>query len=180
MKRITFTAAASTILALLLWGGFGTLVWELGNARVRLATREAENVVRDDRDRSSGQLQTLMRDTREEREALDGLIRTDALAAAATLEAAGKSAGVTVSINGAVSGELEGTQSDDVRAVTLVANAEGEFSSLMKVAALFETLPFPSRVEAYEFGALPPVKGTKDPWRMTARIRVLIPSEKNQ
>lgn len=180
MTRVKSTSVLSVILALLLWGGYGVLVWELGNARTRLATREAENIARDNQDRSSGELQILMRDTRAYRDALEALVKTDALAAAATLEAAGKSAGVTVSINGAVSGELEGTQSDDVRAVTLVANAEGEFSSLMQAATLFELLPFPSRVEAYELSSLTPTKVLKDPWRMTVRIRVLIPSEKTQ
>lgn len=49
----------------------------------------------------------------------------------------------------------------------------------MRAAQIFESLPFPSRIESYEFFSREPAKGQKDPWRMTMRLRVLIPAEKS-
>lgn len=172
---MTLGAGVSAFIAVALWAAFGVMVWQLGEVRAKVATRAADLVVRDERDQSSAQLQTLMRDTKESRAELSNLLKTDALAAAATIEAAGKRAGVPVSIGGAVASEIKGTASSDLREVVFVANAEGEFVNLMKVAELFETLPFPSHVESYEFFSLDASKGQRDPWRMSARIRGIIP-----
>ncbi len=163
--------------ALLLWALVGIAVWQIQEMRDRIAIRESDLVARDERDRLAAELQSLMRDTRDDRAALEQLTTTDALAAAATIEAAGRQAGVTVEIGGAVSSQLQGAQAPGLREVTVVANAEGEFSSLLQAASLFESLPFPSRIDSYELHAVPPIKGVKDPWRMSARIRILIPSD---
>ncbi len=180
MTRHTIAAWGAALIAALLWGGYGFLVWQLGESRVRLATRQSEAQLQEERGRSAASLQSLMRDTKEERAALGVIMRTDALAAAATIEAAGRKAGVAVTIDGATMATLTAVQSSDIRAVTLVATAEGEFSALMRAAHLLESLPFPSRLESYELTALDPTKEKKDPWRMTVRIYALIPSESTQ
>lgn len=172
---MTLLAWANVFLAIALWGGFGIMVWQLGEVRTKVASREADLLIRDERDRTSAQLQSLMRDTRDERMALENLATTDALAAAATIEAAGKKAGATVSIASAVTeGEKDGSSSE-LRAVTFVANTVGEFPRLMHVAELLEALPFPSHIDSYELFSLDPEKGQKDPWRMSVRIRAIIP-----
>lgn len=172
---MTLVAWGSLLIALILWGAFGILIWQLGEVRAKVAARESDMMARDEKDRTSAQLQTLMRDTREERAALAQLSTTDALAAAATIEAAGKRAGATVSITSAVSEEAKGGESSDLRAVTFVANTVGEFPRLMQVAELLEALPFPSYIDSYELSSLDPEKGQKDPWRMNVRIRAIIP-----
>lgn len=172
---MTIGTWGSVLVAMALWVGFGVMVWQLGEVRAKVAAREADLAIRDERDRSSAQLQTLMRDTKEERADLARLLSTDALAAAATIEATGKRAGVSVSIGGAVASEIKGTASSELREVVFIANTEGGVSDLLKVAELFETLPFPSHVESYEFASPDATDKQKDPWRMSARIRAIIP-----
>lgn len=172
---MTFMAWGSVLIALALWSGFGVMVWQLGVVRAKVAEREANLVARDEKDRTSAQLQTLMRDTRDERMALSNLASIDALAAAATIEAAGKKAGAIVSIASAVTDEAQKVASSDLRTVTFVANTVSEFPRLIHVAELLEALPFPSRIDSYEFSSLDPEKGQKDPWRMSVRIRAIIP-----
>ena len=175
MTRMTLIAWVSMLVALVLWGGFGVLVWQLGEVRTKVAARKTDLMVRDEKDRTSAQLQGLMRDTRDERAALANLSTTDALAAAATIEAAGKRAGATVSIASAVSEEVKSGASSELRTVTFVANTVSEFPRLMQVARLLEALPFPSHVDSYELSSLDPEKGQKDPWRMSVRIHAIIP-----
>lgn len=175
--RRTITAWSVVVVAVLVWSGFGFLVWQLGESRIQLSARHMESKAQEERSKSAAALQTLMRETKEQRAVLNGVIQTDALAAAATIEAAGRKAGLTVSIQGATTVNVQGAQAADVRAVTLVASTEGEFTSLMRAAEIFESLPFPSRIESYEMTALEPTKTRKDPWRLTARIYALIPSE---
>ena len=174
MTRITLVSWGGLFIALALLAGFGVMVWQLGEVRTKVATREANLIASDEKDRTSAQLQTLMRDTRDERAALAERVSTDALAAAATIEAAGKKAGVVVSIASAVT-EANVNASSDLRTVAFVANAVGEFSNLMHTAELLEALPFPSSIDSYEFSSLDPEKGQKDPWRMSVRIRAIIP-----
>jgi Tfp pilus assembly protein PilN len=175
MTRMTIFAWVSAVVAISLWSGFGLMVWQLGEVRAKVAMRDAELKVRDEKDKNSAQLQSLMRDTREERTALANLSTIDALAAAATMEAAGKKAGATVSIASAVTDAAGNEISSDLRSVTFVANSVGEFPRLMHVSELLEALPFPSRIDSYELFSLDPEKGQKDPWRMSVRIRAIIP-----
>lgn len=174
MKRTALIAWGSVVVSIALWVSFGLLVWQLAEARAHVSQRESDLIARDERDRMSAQLQTLMRDTREERETLANLSSVDALAAAATIEAVGKKAGVTVSIASAVSNEAQEGSTNNLRAVTFVANAEGDFARLMRVAQLLETLPFPSRVQSYEFSAQDVSKTQKNAWRMSVHIHAII------
>jgi len=176
-SRIVTLSWIGILCACIVWAAFGAMVWQLGEMRLRIAQHETEERAQVERDKISAQLQTLMRDTREKRQTLNELIRTDALAAAATIEAAGKKAGVSVTIDAAVASELDHAAASEVRIVVIVAQAEGEFSDLMKAASLFETLPFPSSVESYVLSSLKPTKNHPDPWRMQTRIRILMPAE---
>lgn len=177
-RTFSFGVWTMVVVAILLWTGFGLLVWKLGEERVRAVTQTADAVTMRERERVAGELSTLLRDTRAEREALDQLTSTDVLAAAATIESAGKAAGVKVSIEGA-SNQINGPQVAGFRTVVVIADAEGKISSLLKAAQLFESLTFPSLIESYELIADPIIsgKGSTGLWRMTTRIRILIPAE---
>lgn len=162
---------------LVVWSLFGVLVWQLGEVRTRVAENQSQKMTQEENDRAHSVVQSLLRETRDERSALEKFMNTDALAAAAAIEAAGKRAGVAVTIGGAVPSQNSAVNTESIREVTMVANAEGEFPLLMRAAEIFETLPFPSRIESYELSSLDRRPGQKDPWQLVARIRVLIPSE---
>lgn len=176
-RSLIFGAGINVLIAIMLWSGFGVLVWQLQEVRGRVVVREEERAKQETTEATASELQALMRDTRDDRLILDQVVKTDALAAAATIEAAGRKAGVTVSIEGATVSDASGASSPDLRVATVVATAEGTWPHLMNVASLFETLPFPSRVESYEFSSLDTSKTQRNPWRMSARILILIPSD---
>ena len=58
--------------ALLLWALVGIAVWQIQEMRDRIAIRESDLVARDERDRLAAELQSLMRDTRDDRAAPPG------------------------------------------------------------------------------------------------------------
>ena len=176
MSTRTLSAWGSLLIAILLWAGFGLLVWQLSEERARYASLKADVALQEGRDKASAELRGLIRDTKDEREALEQLSRTDVLAAAATIEAVGIAAGARVSIESAASTSLGGKQTKDIGAIVVVAHAEGTFQSLIQAAALFESLPFPSMVENYEMQASPRSSGRGDSWSMTARIRIMTSS----
>jgi hypothetical protein len=153
-------------------------VWKLADERANYALLKADVFLQEEREKSSAELRTLVRDTRAEREALEQLSHTDVLAAAATIEAAGNVAGVEVTIGNATTARLTGSPSEDLQAVIVLANAEGTLQALLAAASLFESLPFPSLVESYElYEVTSKSKSTAGQWHMTARIRILTPSE---
>lgn len=178
MRTVRLGAWIGLLCALALWAGFGLIVYELGRERARLDSRRADIALAENREKTAAQLRALIRETKSERDALERLARTDVLEAAATIEAAGKVAGARVSIGEAASTPLNNRGTKALREVVVVARAEGTLDSLLKAAALFEALPFPSSVESYEIWATPGPKGPRsDLWNMISRIRIITPSD---
>ena len=58
----------------------------------------------------------------------------------------------------------------DLTAMDVVVNANGTFAALSRAVALFETLPIPASLEAFEMAR---VERT-DTWQLTARLRILM------
>jgi hypothetical protein len=176
MRSLT-TAWGSLLVALALWGGFGFLVSQVSAERERYATLKADIAQQEGREKTATGLRSLLRDTKDERDALIQLSSTDVLAAAATIEAAGQAAGVDVIIESAATTPLGGKQTKELHEVVVVAHAEGTQQALLKAASLFESLPFPSRVQSYELQSIPSTNARTERWSMTMRVRIVTPSD---
>jgi hypothetical protein len=162
----TWTAIMMVCVALVAWGGFGALVWQLSIARADYASTlelSKENALRGE---SAARLQTSIDATVAEREALEQLVAVSILRAVEVIEQAGAAAGASnVTI-----GEATPTgTSEGLSIITIVVNASGSFGALMRAVALYETLPIPATLEQFELVKLSEERS----WQLTARVRIL-------
>ncbi len=162
--------------ALCVWILFGVLVWWLGVERAKYAAALESAAQNKNQEQAASLLRNTMRDTEADRKALEAFMKVDVLTAAATVEAAGKSLGMPVTISGAVSKPL-GTaeQNTDVSAVSFTVRAEGPRESLFELVRRFETLPFLSTFESVEINHALDEKG-KDTSTLTVRLRMITTS----
>lgn len=161
------------LVTVLVWVVFGFFVWQVGVEQERYATARAEGKLREEQEKTGGQLHTLVRETEGERHALEALVQSDVVAAASAIEAAGAASGATVVVEGATSEQV----GEGIRAITVVANLEGTFQSLMRAVTLFESLPFPSKVESLDIeSSSGDTRSAKSLWRMSAKIRFITTS----
>ena len=162
------------LVAILLWVGYGVMVWQLSAERERYATLQSDIASRQEEEEVNTRLRTLVRDTTEERDVLQALTQTDILTAVSTIEAAGRASGTNLTIQNVTepSGSAGG-----VRTVTLTTHAEGSVSALIKTLVLLESLPFPSVVESVRFEANDTPQSTRtNTWQMTTRLHVITTS----
>lgn len=181
MRSHTFfyIACTTALAALLMWMGFGILVWRLQAERGEQATSQAASVTEAEREKSLTSMRAALRETRAHREQLEELVQADVLTAASTIEAAGTAAGVKVTIGGAVSSSLSTREAPgELRSVAMAVEATGRLPALLQLVELFETLPFPAVIETLDFDMVSDEAG-KAPhdWRMNARIRVITTSK---
>lgn len=139
------------------------------------ATNVAQSEQQVDRAARTLRLSGIVADTKDERERLDTLIQPDVVSIVDTIEAAGAAARVKATVSDAlpqgISRELPGGQ--PLQAVAFVVQAQGSFSSLMKLLALFEHLPLVSSVEEVDLEQSSAANPKTATWHLTARIRVL-------
>lgn len=157
--------------AILSWGGFAFFVHTLNTARVAYADSAAIYEAESLRGEGATRLRAIVRDSEAERAALESIVRISLLDAAETIEAAGRTAGATnVSIGEASPGSSSASQK--LSTYTFVVNAQGSFASLTRAVSLLEALPLPALVEQFE------ISKTDTTWRLTARLRTTLASQK--
>ena len=175
MKRsIMYIALAALLLALCAWGAV-----LYGASEIRhLASKRAEQAIAAgrefDRTAYAQRIAALAADTEGDRMRLGELLQADIVTIIDIIEAAGKSARVTVRVSDALpAGGAEALPGGgELQAVEFIVQTTGTFSSLMQAATLFEQLPLPSSVQQIELERSTGEQSTV-PWRMTTRIRVL-------
>jgi len=167
--RMKLLAWGTLTLALALWGGFAFLVWTLYGERAAYALAQTTVEEESLRGQSTARLLAAVHDTEAERAALESLLNISILKAVEIIESTGKQAGAEVSIGEAT--PLSGASAPEaLTTVSIVANASGSFSSLVRALGLFETLPVPSTLESFEMEKI------DTSWRATVRIKVLLSS----
>ncbi len=169
MRNIIITWSL-VLLTLVAWGGFGFLTWQLHAERTSYVQALSETVSKSARDEAMTRLRATLQASAYERAALEKIVGVSILNAVEVIEEAGRSAGAT----GVTIGEatpITGT-AQKIGGVTIVVNATGSFTALMRTVSLFETLPIPATVEMFE------VSKGESTWRLTARIRVTLNNDK--
>jgi hypothetical protein len=128
----------------------------------RAVELEKQNTTEIDADRAT---KALLRDTREARMRLaDIAAGKDAIAIISMLEGLGRSAQAPLVVDTVgVDASLKGT---DLRAVNVMAHAEGTFLQMFTLLQYIEAMPAPGTIDAFEL-----VQGTK--WRLTVRMHIL-------
>jgi hypothetical protein len=156
--------------AILAWTGFGGLVFQVESERTDYAEALSRSEEEATRGESAARLRASVESTEAERAALESILNISILRAVEVIEQAGRAAGASdVRIGEAtpVSGA-----SEKLAAVSVVVNASGSFTTIMRAIALFETLPIPATLEQFELEKI----DQTNTWKLTARLRVLLAS----
>jgi len=173
-SRILILAGVSIILAIALWVGYVFLILALTSEREAYALLISAAEVQEQRDRAASRLRAVARDTRDDRERLEELLRTDAIQAAATIEALGKKSGTQLVIEGATS------QGSEIATVYVTLGADGTLPALSALIRNLENLPFPSSVDAVSLESRPaPDKKGAERWHLTARVKIMTTATNN-
>ncbi|MEK7601166.1 MAG: hypothetical protein AAB480_01370 [Patescibacteria group bacterium] len=173
--RSTYIGWLSLCVAFGLWGAVIYAALSIQTQARVSATNVAQSEQQIDRAARMLRLSGLVADTKDERARLDSLIQSDVVSIVDTIEAAGAAARVKATVSDAlpqgVSRELPG--GEPLQTVAFVVQAQGSFSSLMKLVALFEHLPLVSSVEEIDLEQSAGANPKTATWHLTARIRVL-------
>ena len=162
-------------LALGLWGAVLYVALFIQTQAQLSATSVAQSERQIDRAARMLRLSGIISDTKDERARLDGLVQSDVVSVVDIIEAAGVSANVNATVSDAlpegVFSELPG--GPPLQTVAFVVQAQGSFSSLMKLVELFEHLPLVSSVGEIDLERTAAANPKLATWHLTARIRVL-------
>ena len=164
----TWLAWLMVVVASLAWTGFGGLVFQLSNERAEYAdalARSEEDSLRGD---SAARLRTTVESTTQERAALESILDISILRAVEVIEQAGRAAGADDVAIGEATPISSATA--DLAGVSIVVNAKGSFTEVMRAITLFETLPIPATLDQFELEKM----SQATTWRLTTRLRVLL------
>ncbi len=173
--RSAYIGWLSLGLAFGLWGAVIYTAFSIQTQAQTSATSVAQSEQQIDKAARTLRLSGIVSDTKDERVRLDGLIQSDVVSVVNIIEAAGAAAYVSATVSDAlpegVARELPG--GPPLQAVAFVVQAQGSFSSLMKLVALFEHLPLVSSVVELDLERNAATNPKVASWHLTARIRVL-------
>jgi hypothetical protein len=122
---------------------------------------------------------TIALDTAPARETLESVMRSDITDFADTIEATGKSVGVSVRVKAALpvgnSDEIVG--GDSLHTLAFIVQAEGSFAGLVRFEKTLESFPAFASVQQFEFERVQSVEKNAPPWRSTIRLHVITTSD---
>lgn len=169
--RTTLLAIASLLLAIILWGAFGYLVFMLPRERAEYAEALAVSAQEAVRAESSSRVKAIIQDTEVERAALLSLLQVPLIDAIKIVEDAARAAGASqVSIGEAtpLSVKNPSPAPPPTTHVAVVVQAQGTFPALLRAVSLFETLTIPSTLDGFD------LEKTEKGWRLTARLTLAV------
>ncbi|OGG58575.1 hypothetical protein A2765_02520 [Candidatus Kaiserbacteria bacterium RIFCSPHIGHO2_01_FULL_56_24] len=170
MRLLHLSAWGAFVAAIALWCGFGLLVWTLYGERADFTRTQAAMEQDALRGESAARLHASVQDTATERASLESLLDMSILSAVEIIEKTGRQAGATDVSIGNASPLTGAATTKDLTPFSIVLNASGSFSSLMRAASLFETLTIPSTLEQFE------MEKTGNSWKSTIHLKILLSS----
>jgi len=157
MKYLQFSHTLAVIMVLGAFaavGGFGWLVYDFFSDRTALAELQFSYEEAVQKNTYAASIRALLRDIEKERAELDGITQGyDPVETIRIIEEAGRTAGVTVTVNAVTSGT---PAPEDPTLTSFVINLDmaGPFERMHRFAALMETLPLPAEIEQARFEKL--------------------------
>lgn len=170
---IRYGAWGALLAAVFAWAGAGFFGWTImQDERIRTESVQSAQEFSTRKD-SAVRVHALAVDTASARARLDDLLNVGVVSAVDVLEGVAKVAKVDVKLSNTQSDSV-GVQSgpSSVKAIGFVVSAQGNFASMMRLLALFETLPLPSSITRFDLERTSGTSGAS-PWRLNAYIRVL-------
>ena len=169
--RTTLPSIASLLLAALLWGIFGYLVFALPQERAQYEEALVVSAQEAVRAESSARVKAIVQDTEVERAALLSLVQVPLIDAIKIVEDAARASGVrTVSIGEAtpVSVKTPSPAAPPTTRVAVVVQSQGSFAALMRTVSLFESLTIPATLDGFD------LEKAEEGWRLTARLTIAV------
>lgn len=177
--HLQYIAWLTLLFAVLAWTGVGYVYWTLSSAS-EIVSGDSALLEQSAKGEAEVRILTLARDTRMSREALEQFADTDIVSIVEFIEQAGRDAGATVKISQVLAGARPTSASPDVpttRPVSLILDAEGAFTPLIRFVSLLYALPLSSSVEYFNMEYETATPGRSAFWRLTTRLKVLTTSD---
>ena len=169
--RTTLIAITSLVLAILLWGVFGYLVFALPRERAEYEDALVVSAQEAVRAESSARVKAIIQDTEVERAALFSLLQVPLIDAIKIVEDAARAGGArSVSIGEAtpVSVKTTSPAAPPTTRVAVVVQSQGSFAALMRTVSLFESLTIPATLDGFD------LEKAEEGWRLTARLTIAV------
>lgn len=176
MNKFTYIAVILLVLAVAAWTGVVYFAQSIQQQESDLASAAQSQEQTSDAQTSSVRLHALAQDSAAESATLDSVLGSDVASIVSTLQATGKSAGVDVTLSGALpeSAPSADAAASQINAIGFVVEGSGTFTALMRVAELLETLPLPSSVQQLDLQRVNDSSGAPTTtWHLNAYLRVL-------
>lgn len=158
-----------SVFVVLVFAGFGFLVWFVNARAAELSTLEQELMVQSAREKQADEMGDFVNDIANEEQHVRSFFihRNDVVAAIKTVEALSDSVGVPVSI---AQVDVAGQTADVPGVLTMRVSATGSWQAVNKLLTLLEHLPFHARLDqvALSTGSGPAEKTS--PWTLQAII----------
>lgn len=170
-----YLAYGAIAVALCAWIGVGFFAMLIRTRHAGYIDRMAEVVKQTELAADGARLHVLASGNLERSSKLDAIVASEVHVIIDTIRSVGTSAGVPVKISGALPASVPKGQKD-MHAVAFVLESTGSFSSMMRVLALFDTLPLPSSIELVDLSreaAPPPPARPSQVWRLNLKLRVI-------
>lgn len=150
----------------------GLLVWTLWADEAARAAQISAAQSASTKTADAQRLQSIARDSADDRAALDVLAHTDIISIVDTIDALGGEAGVKLTIGQATPDDasLESVAGSGLHALAFDIEGNGSFGALMKAVALFETMPIPAQLEQLHLARND--NTVAFPWHMSMRAHV--------
>ena len=166
-------------------GAVGYFAWSISDAEAARVSSEATALEEASKFEVDLRIRALARETREARNALESIARTEVISIVEAVEAVGDDAGVRFEILQVAAGTpipAAAPEVPTIRPVNIVVTAQGTFPKLVHAATLLHALPLPSEVYQMQFERIPPeaggsAGGSAGGWRFVVRVRVFTIAE---
>jgi hypothetical protein len=163
---VVHLSLAALVLALLLWLAVGGFVWLISSKEIERSAAAAVRMEASVRHEQILKLHALVRETKEERGALEAFAGADTDRILDEIDVIGDAAKVTIEIGQS----LASPRTDGpLRSGSFVLTASGTFQEVIHAAALFESFPLPSVIDQLQLER----SDAKEPWLLVIRMRIL-------
>jgi hypothetical protein len=174
-NRVNILALVLLVLALCGWAGVGYSAHMIKETAVQRTNDSQAALTKANQAAHNRRVEALAASTKDERDRLTQIAGADVVSVIDTIDAAGKTAGITAKVSdAAVAGSQQlGKSGDSLRGVVFNVQGEGTFTQVMHAAALYEKLPLLSVIDSMDIERSQSTDPKAAPWRIIVRIRVL-------